>query len=234
MPVEVLLHPREQYRPTSTGKLIERVVSGARAHSFLRTAVPDPSLIVRPDRELWILHPRGEPLAGLGEAARDPARVQVLLLDGSWGEAAGMLRCVESWGRPVSLPLTGESRYWLREQAGPGQLSTVEALLGWLAAWGLQEAEAQLRLHFELHVYVTLRARGRKAQAAEYLAGSPLRTAVPELLARLMERRPNELTLPAEAGTSRRAGRPPTGDPGLSLSTPPTQFPVGKAGYPPP
>jgi hypothetical protein len=73
----------------------------------------------------------------------------------------------------------------------------VEALLGLLGALGLAEAETRLRLHFELHVYATLRARGKKLEAAEYLALSPVRDALPEFLARLNERRPNELTVPA-------------------------------------
>jgi hypothetical protein len=119
------------------------------------------------------------------------------LLDGSWRESGDMLRHVETWGRTVSLALSGPSRYALREQQGEGRHSTVEALLGLLSALGLTEAETQLRLHFELHVYVTLRARGKKAQAAEYLASSPVRHALPEFLERLHERRPNLPPSPA-------------------------------------
>ena len=91
----------------------------------------------------------------------------------------------------MSLPLDGRSRYLLREQLGEGQHSTAEALIGLMAALGLREAEARLRLHFELHVYATLRARGRKAEAAGYLDQSPIRDALPGVIARLSERRPN-------------------------------------------
>jgi DTW domain-containing protein YfiP len=185
--VDVLMHHREQWRPSSTGKLIERIVEGAHTHIYRREAPPKRDEIVQSGRELWILHPLGESLA---EIALPPAEnVQVLLLDGSWGEAAEMARAVEPWGRRVRLPMEGKSRYWLREQQEEGKFSTVEALLFLLAALGEREAEAQLRLHFELHVYASLLARGRKWPAAEYLDASPIKTALPEFLAKLLERR---------------------------------------------
>ena len=113
-----------------------------------------------------------------------------------------MLRAVEHWGRRVALPLAGTSRYLLREQQGEGQLSTVEALLGLLAALGQADAERLLRLHFELHVYATLRARGRKQEATAYLEASPIKDALPELLAKLSQRRPNEATVPPRVATA--------------------------------
>ena len=184
--VDVLIHKREYWRPTSTGRLINRVVAGSRGHIFWQEKPPAKESVVRPDRELWILHPRGEELP----ADADPAHVQVLLLDGSWSEAGSMLEVVGPWGRRVSLPLTGPSRYWLRDAPGAGKYATAEALLGLFAAFGFGEAEAQLRLQFELHVYAGLRTRGAKAQAEKFLSTSPLRAAMPELLARLGERRP--------------------------------------------
>jgi hypothetical protein len=101
-----------------------------------------------------------------------------------------MLQAVEGWGQRISLPMTGPSRYRLRGQQGEGMYSTIEALLFLLANLGLPRAEAQLRLQFELHVYAGLRARGAKAAALEYLAGSPVREAFPELISQLDERRP--------------------------------------------
>jgi hypothetical protein len=59
-----------------------------------------------------------------------------------------------------------------------------------LAALGLKQAEAQLRLQFELHVYAGLRTRGAKVKAEEFLASSPIREAFPELLAQMHQRRP--------------------------------------------
>jgi DTW domain-containing protein YfiP len=185
--VDVLIHKREYWRPTSTGRLINRVVTGSRGHIFWQEKPPAREAVVLPGRELWILHPRGE------EPPRDadPAKIQALLLDGSWSEAGSMLEVVGKWGRRISLPMTGPSRYWLRNAPGAGKYATVEALMFLYSALGLAEAEARLRLQFELHVYAGLRTRGAKALADKFLASSPLREAMPDLLARMDVRRPN-------------------------------------------
>lgn len=189
--VDVLIHHREFWRPTSTGRLINRVMPSSRGHVFRHDLPLQRATIVSPDRALWILHPAGEPLSA-PDLALPPERLQVLLLDGSWREAARMRQGVERWGRLVSLPLSGPSRYLLRDQQGERKYSTVEALLGLLEVLGLAQTHAQLRLQFELHVYAGLRARGEKAAAEVFLAGSPVREAFPELLEKLNERRPNE------------------------------------------
>ncbi|MFI5336477.1 MAG: tRNA-uridine aminocarboxypropyltransferase [Opitutales bacterium] len=179
--VDVLMHFMESYRPSSTGHLLRRVLPASGQHIFRKERPLVRADIVRPGRELWILHPNGEP----PPADADPARLQVLLLDGTWVQATEMLRTVGRWGRRVNLPMTGESRYWLRTQGGPGRFSTMEALMFLLPALGLRETAEALRLQFELHVYASLRARGHKQQAGEFLATSPLRTALPEVLAKL-------------------------------------------------
>ena len=185
--VDVLIHHREFMRPTSTGRLINRVIPASRHHHFRRETPPVREAVVLPGRTLWILHPRGEPLP----AGVPPAEVQVLLLDASWPEAARMTLTVAPWGRLVRLPPAGPSRFRLRVQELGGNYSTVEALLFLLAGLGLTKEEAQLRLQFELHVYAGLRARGNKAAAAEYLATSPIRDAFPELLQAFDRRRPD-------------------------------------------
>lgn len=193
------MHFKESYRPSSTGHLIGRVVHGARRHEFRPEALPRRETIVAPERELWILHPQGDaPPAGA-----DPTRLQVLLLDGSWVQATEMAHQVAPWGRRVRLPMAGESRYWLRRQAGEGRFSTMEALLFLYAALGLTAAHAALRAQFELHVWATLCSRGHKADAQRYLAASPAREAFAELIAQLTTPRPrNE---PADEGKLERS-----------------------------
>ena len=118
------------------------------------------------------MHPQGGPVPD-GAA---PANVQVVMLDGSWGETSAMAREIVSWGRTVSLPMAGASRYWLRAQQDGGRFSTVEALMFLLHRFGLMAAHDALREQFELHVYASLRSRGRKESAAEFLAGSMIGT----------------------------------------------------------
>jgi DTW domain-containing protein YfiP len=168
----------EAWRPSSTGHLIHRVVAntGLRVYRKEHTLVRED--IVQPGRALWILHPTGEPLP----VSEPPAGLQVLLLDGTWIQSTGMLRGVESWGRRVSLPMAGESRYWLRSQAADDRFSTIEALMFLMAALGLAEQRAALQLQFELHVYAGLCARGKKVEAANYLFSSPVSGALKELL----------------------------------------------------
>jgi len=186
--VDVLMHTREFFRPSSTGHLIQRVVAGARTHVYKHDAVPARDQVVRPGKELWVLHPLGEPMP----VDAVPENVQVLLLDGSWGEAADMKKDIEGWGRRVSLPMTGKSRYWLRAQQGEGQFSTVEALLFVLNALGLKAEHDALRVQLELHVYAGLRTRGQAVMAADFLATSPLRMAMPEVIARMHPQSPEE------------------------------------------
>ncbi|MBW8780955.1 MAG: DTW domain-containing protein [Verrucomicrobia bacterium] len=186
--IDVLMHHRESRRPSSTGHLINRIIPASGHHVYHHDRRPDRASIVRPGKTLWILHPLGEPLP----ADQAPGDLQILLLDGSWGEAADMKREVEGWGRRVSLPMTGRSRYWLRAQQGEGQFSTMEALLFLLAALGLKTEHDQLRLQLELHVFAGLCTRGNKTLIADFLSESPLREAMPDLLRRLQPQSPVE------------------------------------------
>lgn len=184
--VDVLMHKREQLRPTSTGKLINRVIPSSRNILFEAESPPERENVILPDRELWIFHPNGTELP----AGVLPSNIQVVLLDGTWREASRMSQSVVNWGRLVRLPMTAPSRYWLRKKQGEESYSTIEALLFLLGALGLTKEEKRLRLQFELHVYAGLRSRGIMSIAEEFLATSPLTEAMPELLAQMHERRP--------------------------------------------
>jgi DTW domain-containing protein YfiP len=187
--IDVLIHRREQWKPTSTGRLIHRAIPASRVHVFRDGEPLDDAAMRDRGRERWILHPLGEPL----READLSTRPQVLLLDGSWREATRMLRAVENSGRRVSLAMTGPGRFLLRKKQGEGNYSTAEALLFLLDTLGLETERDALRLQFELHVYAGLRARGEKAAAEKFLAESPVRDALPELIAELNRRRPREV-----------------------------------------
>ena len=184
--VDVLIHHREVYRPSSTGHLIKRVIANSRQHLWRRERHLTAEEVIIPGREMWILHPRGEPAPRMV----DPQSVQVLLIDGSWREASAMAQEIGSWGRLVSLPMVGESRYWLRSQADGGRFSTTEALLFLLKEFGLGEVHAHLFAQFELHVYASLRARGSKEAAMKFLEHSPAAAQFSDLIAQLDVRRP--------------------------------------------
>lgn len=182
------MHFREQHRPSSTGRLIHRMLPDSRLRLWSNDAAA-PGQDLEPERpELWILHPQGEPLPEVADATS----VHVVLLDGSWSEASTMARAVGRKGRLIRLPMTGRSRYWLRDQQEGGRFSTAEALMNLLQGMGMTALHDQMRLQFELHVYANLRARGRKDAAARFLAESPVAEALPDLIAQLNVRRPRE------------------------------------------
>ena len=191
IPVHVLIHRHELAKPSSTGRLIARVVSGCTCHVYQRQNRYEVSPGLSPhalaaDRELWILHPQGEPLSSCALGQSDQSvRPEVLLLDGTWPQAREMLHSVERLGRCVRLTEPGGSRYWLRDYRAPAHVSTAEALLVVFRLLGDALAESRFRLHFELHVYATLMARGHRDMAQRYLGDSPLMTAIPEYLDRL-------------------------------------------------
>ena len=177
VPVHVLIHRQEQHKPTSTGRLIARTVEGSRCHVYQRdsrffSASSLAAADLLPERELWVLHPLGEPMPS-----------------------------DEGMGRCVRLPSPGPSRYWLRGHDAPMHVSTAEALLGVFGDVGDTAAEYGFRLHFELHVYAALLARGRRELADRYLEDSPLSDAVPEFLEVLKTRR-----LPSALAAEPRAG----------------------------
>ncbi len=191
--IDVLMHHREVYRPSSTGNLIPRILPAARLPLWRRERRLAAGEIRTPGRELWILHPQGTPLAA--EALPAPETVQVVLLDGSWREASAMVRETVGWGRLVNLPMTGESRFRLRAQGEAGRFSTVEALLALLAAFGLDAAHAVLNRQFELHLYASLRSRGRKDEATAFLETSRVLAPLAPVIAQMDASRPRVETM---------------------------------------
>lgn len=191
--VDLLVHRREDFRPTSTSRLISRVIPDSRRHVFSSDLPLARERVVRPGRTLWILHPAGE-LPPDGSSADS---LQLLLLDGNWREASRMRRSVESWGRLIRLPPGNPSRFELRSQHNDDRYSTVETLIRLMELLGLPEAADQLRTQFELHVYAGLRSRGALAEAARFLEESPLERELPDVLRALQERRRGR---PAELG----------------------------------
>jgi hypothetical protein len=57
--------------------------------------------------------------------------------------------------------------------------------MGVFHAMGDTAAEARLRLHFELHVYASLLARGKREMAERYLGHSPLLAEAPDAVQRI-------------------------------------------------
>lgn len=165
------MHGKEAHKPSSTGHVVTRCVAGARTHLYNGTQGDDLSSLQRPEFQALVLHPRGEAFS----PAMLREKSQIILIDGTWKQSVGMLRAVESIGRKISLPMQGESRFWLRSQSEAGHFSTMEALLFLVAQSGLELEHRALMLQFELHVYTGLLSRGRKDFADRFLETSSVR-----------------------------------------------------------
>lgn len=177
--VDVLQHRGESWKPTSTGHLLGRIVTGTRIHVWDPRTEFSAAAVVRPDHEMWVLHPKGE-----AWPTEVPANVQLVLLDGTWAQASEMLRQLGGMGRRVALPPPSTpSRFWLRTQHDGAHVSTFEALLLALSAMGRIADRDRLESLFELHVHAALLSRGKKVIAAEYLESSPVKTQLIERLA---------------------------------------------------
>jgi DTW domain-containing protein YfiP len=190
--IDLLMHFCEANRPSSTRHLIKRLIPSSRIHLAGGGRQPDHAAILRPGKTLWILHQQGD----LPPTGAVPENLQVLLIDGSWRQASDLMRSVCTLGKTIRLPMSGESRYRLRAQKDEGKFSTIEALMFLMSTLGLHREEAQLRLEFELHVYAGLLARGRPPDARRFLVDSPVRTAFPDLVARLDPWRPQGDAVP--------------------------------------
>jgi DTW domain-containing protein YfiP len=171
LPLElaVLIHHTEFYKPTSTGKLIQRIFPSSDLILFKHDLPLPDSRLLGHDKELLILHPFGDPLL----VSDDLSQKRFLLLDGNWSQAAGMLKRFEALGRKVSLPMEGDSRFWLREKQAGTRYSTIEALIFLLKHLQHHELAAECQVIFERHVHAGLLARGKKDLAAEYWIGMP-------------------------------------------------------------
>ena len=179
----VLIHELEARRPTSTGHLLGRLLPNSRLIEWKPGEELAPESVREPGKELWIIHPNGNPLPAPGSV--DLTTVQAVMIDGSWKQATAMMKTLIGWGRKVRLATYPESRYWRRKPQAPGLVSTAEAFIILVRALGEAQVADELSLRFELHVYAVLCARGEKKAAAEYLEQSPIATAHPELVARL-------------------------------------------------
>jgi DTW domain-containing protein YfiP len=146
-PLAVVQHARERWKPTNTGRLLARMVEGAALLPHGIAGRPfEPGPLAVPDVEWRVLYPR-EDAAPL-EAG---ARIGLVLLDGTWPQAARMSRRVPIVaGLPcVALPAGGPPPIWtVRTQRDERGMSTFEAGLRALELLEGAEAVAPLREAF--------------------------------------------------------------------------------------
>lgn len=129
----IVQHARERFKPTSTGRLLARMVEGAAVLPFGNRDIPfEPGPLEDPSIEWVLLFPReGTPVLDPRRRPAEGRRLGLVLLDGTWSQAARMRRRVPGIERMpcAALPEGGPSIWTVRTQHDERGRSTFEAAL---------------------------------------------------------------------------------------------------------
>ena len=130
-PLVVVQHVRERFKPTNTGRLLQRMVPGVKIVHFAMKEPPfDEEPLLNPTIDFRVLYPRedAEVLTD-APAARAGRRLGFVVLDGTWHQCSRMTRRVPTVrDLPcVALPPGPPSIWTVRAQHDARGLSTFEA-----------------------------------------------------------------------------------------------------------
>ena len=138
--VLTLQHPLEQHHAKNSARLLH--LSLSRSHLLVGETFDEPVLraALQAPKYTVLLYPRAAPPLDLAPALdpvrlRDPAQLQLVVLDGTWRKSRKMLHLsplLQSLPR-LSLENVPMSGYVIRKAHKPGQLSTLEATCAALA-----------------------------------------------------------------------------------------------------
>lgn len=161
----VVQHASERFKPTNSGRLLVHMVEGAELRLFgAQNLAFDPRPLADPETDWRVLFPRPQAeVLGPGLRAREGKRLGLVLLDGTWHQAARMTRRVPGVAELpfVTLP-DGPPPVWtVRTQHLAQGRSTFEAGLDALEALEGPSAAALLRDAFVRHTERLLRLKGK-------------------------------------------------------------------------
>ena len=158
-PVAIVQHARERFKPTSTGRLLARMVEGLRVLPYgLREPPFDPAPLRDSGIEWRLLYPHeGAPLLDPRE------RRGLILLDGTWNQCARMARRAPWISRLpcVALPPGPPSFWTVQAQHQESGLPTFEAALRAVEPMEGPAAIAPLRHAFAVVAAQLLHLKGR-------------------------------------------------------------------------
>lgn len=159
----LVMHHREQVKPTATGPLALAALPNSELRIQGRQDHPlDCSDLAVPGRRLLFLFPGDDaPVLSQELLATDQRPVTLVVPDGTWGQAARMTRRLPGLEQAamVSLPAGPPTTWGIRREHHPQGLATFEAIA---RAFGILESpavQAGLEKLFRLMVERTLTAR---------------------------------------------------------------------------
>lgn len=152
----LLMHHKEGFKPTNTGRLIEDCIKGTERYKWSRTE-PDAALVDRlnsPEVDPYIVFPQGEGYEHrMVEFEAKPGKEPVfIILDGTWRQARRMFRHSRYLDHiPVIEPkIESVSKYKLRKAAVEGQLCTAEVAAEMLKLIGDEAGHDVLSAYFSI------------------------------------------------------------------------------------
>ncbi|WP_066962236.1 tRNA-uridine aminocarboxypropyltransferase [Microbulbifer sp. Q7] len=164
----LLLHRKELFKPTNTGRLIVDVFPETRAFLWNRLEAPQglKAILEDPERDCFIVFPAD----GTENCARHVVRdlpqtsrqTTLILLDGTWKQCSRMIG-LSRWLDKVpclSLPETLVRSYSVRDSGRSHRFSTAEAAISCLLLGGEAEPADTLRHYFSVFNQHYLATRG--------------------------------------------------------------------------
>lgn len=154
----LLVHRKELFKPTNTGRLIADVFPHTPVFLWSRLNAPAglDELLKDPARECYIVFPANESEAvgrkivrSLPATASGPKKITLILLDGSWKQCSRMI-ALSRWldGVPcLKLPDAFVKSYLMRDSGRDDRFSTAEAAISCLLLAG-ENRPAQIFQHY--------------------------------------------------------------------------------------
>lgn len=174
--VGLIMHVSERCRTSNTGRLVPLALSNSciclRGD---RSGPTESSGLVPPGHRGLVLYPSSDSVVLDGEFTKSlDGPAALIVLDGSWSQAARMARREPSLRAlpRVKLPPGPPSSYRLRAQQDPARVCTFEAVARALGVLEGPDVQAALERFFRVMVDRMLWARG-KLRASEVAGGIP-------------------------------------------------------------
>lgn len=142
-------HAIETLRPTNTGRMVEAMLPNTKLMTYgLRVRPFDDAPLRREDTDYLLLYPSDDAVQLTRDMCEPRAgrRVEFVLLDGTWRQAAHMGRRIEALRRMprVCLPPGGPTSWTIRNPSRSDQLCTLEAAIRVVDVAGYSEAAAAM------------------------------------------------------------------------------------------
>lgn len=154
----LLMHRKELFKPTNTGRLIVDVFPDTKVFVWSRLEAPQElkALLNDPDRNCFVVFPADGSENSSREVARSmpsgAKKTTLILLDGTWKQCSRMVG-LSRWldGVPcLSLPDTLVKSYAVRDSGKSDRFSTAEAAISCLMLAGELSAAQTLQHYFSV------------------------------------------------------------------------------------